>query len=966
MAERTPPDEERLLEQLAALEENPATPVDATVRQLHADLNTLAGQLKSVPPSLGPVEDELACRIAVEQARAVADPSTVRVPVAPSTEPLPEAFEHYRVVRLLGQGGMGAVYLAEDTRLSRLVAVKTLKPELASAAEARERFLREARLAATIEHDHVVPIYYVGEAGGVPFLAMPFLRGQSLEELLKGDRRFTAAQVVRLGLQIAEGLAAAHEKGLVHRDIKPGNLWVDPTAGGRIRILDFGLARPNDADTGLTQSGMILGTPAYMAPEQAKGGKVDCRADLYSLGVVLYRLATGQLPLRGADAMSMLIALATEHPRPIRELVPELPVALAELITQLLNKDPNQRPGSAQETAQALRTVLDSLNAPHAVQALPPTAEPAEPADVDPQTVKKRAASLESIEEHRQATAPVPQPAMSRHKPPRWPLAAVAMASFAAVVLAAVILIIRDRQGKEIARIELPEGSTIEAKNADGIATVSPRTELKPEDRTTESQPQDMKGNSPAADLPLEKDPQRRAVEWVLSISGTVVIRHNGQERAINAVSHLPDGSFEVVYVHLPDNQQVTDDGLVHLKELKGLYGLQLKATRVTDAGLAHLKELKSLTVLNLESTQVTDAGLVQLKGFEDLIDLILTNTQITDAGMVHFKAFKAFRGLSLERTHVTDAGLVHLKDVKGLTGLSLSSTRVTDIGLECLYHLRSLDALVLDNTNVSDRSLSWIAAQPGRKYVFLWNTRISRQGYEQLKAVHPEWVCGWSERNHELAQAVLKLGGEVWIAGRNEAEPKLVKHADELIRDYFQVRRVSVTPTGDVLKLLYPLTDPDWDRLEVLDLSGHAVPDMKYLPGFPTLTELYLANCNLNDPSLEHLPALPKLRKLVLDGNDVRAGGLRHVVDTQPQLEELSLARTALNDLVLSIVAELKEITRLNLSGTPITDRGIRELGKLAKLESINLRQTSVTAAGVNQLKQMIPSCQIIWDEAK
>lgn len=162
--------------------------------------------------------------MAIERAMAVVTEGTLASPAAAAPVPLPEYLEHFRIVRLPGQGGTGAVYLAEDTRLGRQVAIKTLKPELAAKASARERFLREARLAATLEHDHIVPIYYVGEAEGVPFLAMPFLKGQSLEELIKTGRPWRPMEIVRLGVQIAEGLTAAHAKGLIHRDIKPGNL----------------------------------------------------------------------------------------------------------------------------------------------------------------------------------------------------------------------------------------------------------------------------------------------------------------------------------------------------------------------------------------------------------------------------------------------------------------------------------------------------------------------------------------------------------------------------------------------------------------------------------------------------------------------------------------------------------------------------------------------------------------------
>jgi serine/threonine protein kinase len=196
----------------------------------------------------------------------------------------------YRVLRVLGQGGMGVVFQAEDVRLKRLVALKAMLPDMARRPEARERFLREARAAAAVEHDRIVPIHQVDEDRGVPYIAMPLLKGLSLEDFLQKKAAkgvpLAPAEVCKIGREIAQGLAAAHERGLVHRDVKPANVWLDRSAGGRVKILDFGLALLTErvGDRHITQSGVILGTPAYMAPEQAQGGKVDARADLFSLG----------------------------------------------------------------------------------------------------------------------------------------------------------------------------------------------------------------------------------------------------------------------------------------------------------------------------------------------------------------------------------------------------------------------------------------------------------------------------------------------------------------------------------------------------------------------------------------------------------------------------------------------------------------------------------------------------------
>ncbi len=288
----------------------------------------------------------------------------------------------YRVFGVLGAGGMGVVFRAEDPQLQRPVALKVISPRLADSAVARERFLREARTAAAVVHDHIMPVYQVGEDRGVPFLALPLLPGETLEDRLRRRGSLPAAEVVRIGRETAEGLAAAHARGLIHRDIKPANIWLEgepgasatggsepgaSATGGRVKILDFSLARAvADAqeipevvdrpapDAGLTHVGAVVGTPAYMAPEQARGDRVDHRADVYALGVLLYRLATGRVPFPGADAAAVLAAVQRDRPVPPRALDRRIPVRLSNLIVRLLAKDPAERPASARAVADGL------------------------------------------------------------------------------------------------------------------------------------------------------------------------------------------------------------------------------------------------------------------------------------------------------------------------------------------------------------------------------------------------------------------------------------------------------------------------------------------------------------------------------------------------------------------------------------------------------------------------------------
>ena len=264
----------------------------------------------------------------------------------------------FRVLHVLGKGGMGMVFLAHDPRLDRQVALKVMLPRFAANETAKLRFLREARTAARVKSDHIVHIYEVEESRGVPYLAMELMEGKPLDQFLQTHPKLSIPQILQIARDTAKGLAAAHDKGLIHRDIKPGNLWLDQANAGRVKILDFGLARAEKEDVQMTQSGAIVGTPAYMAPEQARGNQpIDARADLFSLGCVLYRLCSGELPFKGETTMGMLLAIATEEPPLPTTYTPDLPPELSELIMQLLQKDPAKRPASAKAVITRLAEI---------------------------------------------------------------------------------------------------------------------------------------------------------------------------------------------------------------------------------------------------------------------------------------------------------------------------------------------------------------------------------------------------------------------------------------------------------------------------------------------------------------------------------------------------------------------------------------------------------------------------------
>jgi serine/threonine protein kinase len=281
----------------------------------------------------------------------------------------------YRILNILGSGGMGVVYRGEDVQLQRSVALKVLLPTTGNYEHARLRFLREARSAAQLKHRHIVAIYGVGEDRGIPYLAMEYLEGCPLDVRLQIGPPMPLDDVLRIGAEVAEGLSAAHDSGVIHRDIKPANVWLE-TPGDRVKILDFSLARITSDSAELTQKGTIVGTPSYMPPEQARGEVVTFRADLFSLGCVLYRMTTGRSAFNNSDVYAALMSVCNDDPISPVKLVPDLPPVLNDLILQLLAKNPADRPATALEVARKLRSVGDGDSVPLPTIKLVPVEDP--------------------------------------------------------------------------------------------------------------------------------------------------------------------------------------------------------------------------------------------------------------------------------------------------------------------------------------------------------------------------------------------------------------------------------------------------------------------------------------------------------------------------------------------------------------------------------------------------------------
>ena len=285
----------------------------------------------------------------------------------------------YDILEIVGRGGMGVVLKGFDRELKRCVAIKVLAPHLAHSSLAKKRFAREAQAAAAVVHPNVLAIHQVQAGGRLPFLVMPLVAGESLAQRLKTQGTLELKEVLRIGMQAAAGLAAAHDQGLVHRDVKPANILLEMGVE-RAVLTDFGLARAAD-DVSMTRWGIIAGTPQYMSPEQAKGEPLDGRSDLFSLGCVLYEMATGVSPFHTDSAMATMRRLVNDSPQAMASLNPELPPWFIAIVDRLLEKDPARRFGSAKEVSVLLEGCLAHIQQPASVP-LPAALPKSAPASV--------------------------------------------------------------------------------------------------------------------------------------------------------------------------------------------------------------------------------------------------------------------------------------------------------------------------------------------------------------------------------------------------------------------------------------------------------------------------------------------------------------------------------------------------------------------------------------------------------
>jgi serine/threonine protein kinase len=765
---------------------------------------------------------------------------------------LPLQLEHYRPLRVIGQGGMGKVLLAEDTRLGRLVAVKTLRAELAAIPQARERFLREARTAASLEHDHLVPIYHVGEADGVPFLAMPLLKGETLDALLRRTGKpLPPLQAARIAREVAEGLSAAHELRLIHRDVKPSNIWLE-APHGRVKILDFGLAKAHDVsetefDPNLTATGAIVGTPAYMAPEQGAGSAIDGRSDLFSLGCVLYEMLCGRRAFDGPNTMSILTSLALHTPPAPHTLDHNCPEVLSQLAMQLLQKDPTARPVSA-------RAVVDALKAFEAM------GSPDAPKDASRKTAVGDVPSVHSAKPAASGGAA----ALSGQRPwSRTVLVALGLL-LAGAASYGVIQITTDR-GTYIIETDDPgfsfrvsQGAVIledsRTRRTYDLRIVSQdrakgQFELEVADRDAalvfktptltiqrgeqvaltasiqQKPPVGANSSAPIVEAPVKpaspveprsEDPEREAARYVMEIGGAILV--NEYTNVMRRGAELPAGPIQLTYVFLRMNDQVDDAAVAIFKPCRHLEVIHLEFTRVTDAGLVNFRECRKLHSVNLSGPRVTDIGLANFSDCENLTELRLIDTGVTNAGLPALKGRRNLRELAIQKALMTDDGLASLSECENLVQLALHQMPLTDVGLDHVKSLRKLKVLNVSMTQISDRGLRRLRESPDLERLDLEGLKLTKEGLDSFNGCQKLGFLKLSEtdvdddaisslKGHSKLLTLILSGTQVSDAGVDT-----LQECGSLVE--LVLYRTRVTAAGiDRLKKALPRCRIEWDE---------------------------------------------------------------------------------------------------------------------------------------------------------
>ena len=604
------------------------------------------------------------------------------------------ALGNYVLLDQLGEGGMGQVYKARHRRMGRVVALKVIARKQLADSESVRRFQREIEAAAQLEHPNVVRAYDADQAGDVHFFVMEFVDGIDLGKLVRQRGPLLIEEACTYIRQAAHGLQHAHERGLVHRDIKPSNLLLS-TREGVVKLLDLGLARWERTVEGgsepptLTRDGAMMGTPDFIAPEQARDAhSADIRSDLYSLGCTFYYLLSGKVPFPGGSLAQKIYKQQFGAPVPLTGVRPDVPSAVASVVYRLMAKEPSDRYQTPAEVISDLPPLGEgsTLNTSCSGQA-------GGMAPLVPDPFTSQGTPFQVVEAAR--------------RPPR-PRHTLAFVFGGLLALTCGGLLTWKMMHHRV-------GTTGDADNG-GV------------EQSGESPTQAAEALRKLRAIVTAASDAPAAPVVSVDCSGLAI-----RDEELAHVAALP--TLEKLYLY---DTQVGDAGLASVRELGGLQLLGLGRTNVSDAGLSHLRGLRRLQVLWLGQTRVTDEGMKEVAALTGLRRLHLGGTRIGDAGVGHLRVLQRLVELELHDTAVSDAGLVHLTELGELQSLDLSNTSLGDAGLAHLAGLTELRHLKLAGCKVGDAGLRHLSGLHQLRTLDLRDTNVTAQGERTLQGSLP------------------------------------------------------------------------------------------------------------------------------------------------------------------------------------------------------------------------------------
>jgi len=581
----------------------------------------------------------------------------------------------YKLLDVLGQGGMGAVLKAESTTLRRVVALKVLSKNVSDNDVAEARFLREIQFAARLNHPNIVRAIDADRVGERAFLVMEYIDGADLKHVLKREGRLSIEFACECVRQAAAGLQHAHEAGMIHRDVKPSNLLLTrhaETGQPVVKLLDLGLARSEreqTSDFSITRTGQIMGSPDYMAPEQAMDARsADIRSDIYGLGVTLYQLLSNELPFSGDNVMQRLVARINEDAPPISSVRPDVPPVLVHIIARMLHREPAQRFQTPSEVGAMLQSFVTNERQLQLPQS---SAE----SDAAVSTLQAEADDTLNLFVGHLGTQARTAPVVRRRKK-KTPWVAVISIATAVAIVCGVLFVLSKGSGP-VARqpTRLMGSATPETQPAYALI----------DDDTDRSDEPDQRGfgiRFPAVASSFT-NPDIKVAHWAIAIASKVEIQIGEETSDLTRVEDIPEGDFSVTGLDLTGLQSVTDEVLDQLTSATQLRSLNLSGGAVNDEHLDRLSRLRHIRSLDLSNTKVTDAGLTHVVKMLQLTRLKLRYTEVSTRGMQALATLSGLANLDLEGTNVTNSIVESLPELASLRELNLKHTRVTSVGAE-------------------------------------------------------------------------------------------------------------------------------------------------------------------------------------------------------------------------------------------------------------------------------------------